>query len=57
MSGARVPETALFRRNKVTLLAQLVARGVTLLAQLVTRGVTLLAQLVTRGVMFPEESI
>ena len=57
MSGARVLETALFRRNKVTLLAQLVARGVTLLAQLVTRGVTLLAQLVTRGVMFPEESI
>ena len=35
VSGARVPETALFRRNKVTLLAQLVARGVTLLAQLV----------------------
>ena len=35
MSGLRVPETALFRRNKVTLLAQLVARGVALLVQLV----------------------
>ena len=43
---ARVPETALFRRNKVTLLAQLVARGVSLLAQLmagsdVPRGINL----------------
>ena len=46
MSGPRVPETALFRRNKVTLLAQLVARGVALLAQLVAgsdvpRGINL----------------
>ena len=38
MSGARVLETALFRRNSATLLVQLVARGVTFLTQLAVGG-------------------
>ena len=46
VSGPRVPEIALFRRNVVSLLAQLVATGVILLAQLLAgsdgpRGINL----------------